>query len=263
MSIPILMGVVNVTPDSFSDGGQFLKPEDAVAHGRRLIEEGAHILDIGGESTRPGAEPVSADEEIARVVPVIEGLKGCKAVLSVDARRTEVMRAALQAGATMINDVQALQADGALELVADSKASVCLMHMKGEPGTMQDNPQYEDVVAEVYEFLQERMAACEAAGIPKDRIIVDPGVGFGKTLDHNLDLLHNIQKFHTLGVPVLVGASRKRFIEAIDSGAESGQRLPGSLAAALWGMLNGVQIFRVHDVAETRQAFQVFQAIAA
>lgn len=262
-SDPVLMGIVNVTPDSFSDGGKFLGAEAAIAHGKRLVEEGAHILDIGGESTRPGAAPVSIAEELSRVIPVIEGLRGCGAKISIDTRHAVVMEAALQAGASIVNDVSALTCDpAAMDVVAKAECHVCLMHMKGDPRTMQDDPYYDDVFAEVYGYLLSRIDACRAAGIKTGRIIADPGIGFGKNLDHNLTLLNRLKEFESLGVPVMLGASRKRFIGAISGGAPADQRLAGSLATAIAGYDRGVRIFRVHDVAETRQALAVHAAIS-
>jgi dihydropteroate synthase len=257
---PRIMGVVNVTPDSFSDGGQHLEPEAAIAHGLRLEAEGADILDIGGESTRPGAEPVSIEEECRRVLPVIEGLaRRTRLPLSIDTRNAEVMRRAAQSGASLINDVSALTHDpGAVEVAAATGFPVILMHAQGDPRTMQRNPTYRDVVLDVYDVLQERIAACEAAGIPRERLIVDPGIGFGKTLAHNLALLGSLTIFHGLGSAVALGASRKSFVGKL-TGASAADRLPGSLAAALLGAAQGVQILRVHDVAATRQALAVWE----
>lgn len=259
---PVLMGIVNVTPDSFSDGGQFFDPQKAIAHGKKLVAEGATILDIGGESTRPGASPVSSAEEIARVVPVIEGLKGCGAMISIDTRHAATMRAAIAAGAGMVNDVTALTHDPeSLSVVVESGVYVCLMHMKGEPQTMQDVPIYGDVVAEVSAYLRDRVAACAAAGVNRKQMVVDPGIGFGKTLDHNINLLKNLDKIADPGIPVLLGASRKRFIESLCPGTGAQDRLPGSLATVLAGWQQGVRAFRVHDVAETAQALAVFRAL--
>lgn len=259
---PILMGIVNVTPDSFSDGGQFFSPEKAIAHGLRLVEEGAHILDIGGESTRPGAEPVPLEEELRRVIPVIEGLRGCGAMLSIDTRHATVMKAALEQGAGMVNDVSALTHDqNALDVIASTHCYVCLMHMKGDPRSMQDAPSYDDVVAEVFDYLEGRVAACTAAGIAKNRIICDPGLGFGKALKHNLNILNKFEKFKSLDVLLMLAASRKRFIAGLDRNVPADQRLAGSLAAAITGYQKGARVFRVHDVAETRQALAVWEAI--
>lgn len=260
---PILMGIVNVTPDSFSDGGQFLDPAKAIAHGQRLVEEGAHILDIGGESTRPGAAPVSIEEELHRVVPVIEGLKDCGVMLSIDTRHAAVMEAALKAGVRMVNDVSALTHDPeSMHVVAKAGCYVCLMHMKGDPQTMQDAPRYEDVFAEVYVYLENRIAACRANGIEMNRIIADPGIGFGKNLEHNLILLNRLADFESLMVPMMLAASRKRFIDAVFGASVPDQRLGGSLAAAIAGYQRGARVFRVHDVAETRQALTVAKAIS-
>ncbi len=262
LSGPILMGVINVTPDSFSDGGRYFSADKAIAHGRKLVEDGAHILDIGGESTRPGAEPVSIAEELDRVLPVIEGLSGCGAVLSIDTRHAAVMAAALKAGAGMVNDVTALTHDTeSMQIVAESGCHVCLMHMKGSPKTMQDAPRYEDVFAEIYVYLENRIAACRANGIQMNRIIVDPGIGFGKTLEHNLTLLNRLKDFESLGVPIMLAASRKRFIAALSRDADAAHRLGGSVAAAITGWERGARIFRVHDVAETAQALEVYSAI--
>ena len=260
---PVLMGIVNVTPDSFSDGGRYVDPADAVAHGRKLYADGAAILDIGGESTRPGASAVDIKEELARVIPVIKGLRPLShAVLSVDTRHLEVMEKAIAAGADMINDITAFVDNPAgLELAAQSDAYVCLMHMQGNPQTMQIAPRYGDVFVEVYQFLRERIDAALTAGVRRDRIIIDPGIGFGKTLDHNLILLRRLNDFRALGARLMLGASRKRFIENIVPGAVAGNRLPGSLAAVLAGHQHGIDIFRVHDVAETSQALTIYRAI--
>lgn len=260
---PILMGIVNVTPDSFSDGGRYFSPDKAIAHGRKLIEEGAHILDIGGESTRPGAEPVSIDEELRRVTPVIRALRDSGVIISIDTRHAAVMEAALKAGASMVNDVSALTHDPeSMYVVAEAGCHVCLMHMKGDPKTMQDAPRYEDVFAEVYVYLESRIAACVANGIEMNRIIADPGIGFGKNLEHNLTLLNRLKDFESLGVSMMLAASRKRFIDAISGGAGPDHRLAGSLAAAIAGWERGAKLFRVHDVAETRQALAVHRAIS-
>jgi dihydropteroate synthase len=252
------MGVVNITPDSFSDGGLFLEPHAAVEHARKLAADGADIIDIGGESTRPGAAPVSEAEELQRVLPVLEKIHDL--CVSVDTRRPGVMRAALEAGASMINDVQALQAPAALEAVRSGRCAVCLMHMKGEPATMQQEPHYDDVVAEVKQFLQQRLRACEAAGIQRERLVVDPGFGFGKTAAHNLTLLLRLAEFQDLGVPLLAGLSRKSTIGKI-TGRPAGERLPGSLAMALLALQSGATILRVHDVKETRDVVAVWEAV--
>lgn len=258
---PILMGIVNVTPDSFSDGGRFLAPKAAIAHGLKLVEEGAEILDIGGESTRPGSRPVTPQEEQDRVLPVIEGLKSCGALISIDTRHAQTMQVAIKAGAGMINDVNALRGEGCLEVAAGFDGPVCLMHMRGEPQTMQKDIHYDDVGDEICGFFEDRIKACEEAGVAQNRIILDPGIGFGKTLNNNLDILKNIKQFSRFGLPILLGTSRKSFLSKINEGAKGGQRLPGSLASVLWAYQQGVQIFRVHDVAETRQAIKTFHAI--
>jgi len=258
------MGVVNVTPDSFSDGGRFLGHDAALAHARELIARGADILDIGGESTRPGAEPVAEAEEIARVVPLIAALRAESAVpVSIDTLKPAVARAAVAAGATMWNDVAALRfSPDAPAVAAELGCAVVLMHMLGEPRTMQAAPHYDDVVGEVEAFLLARAEAAMAAGVARDRIWLDPGIGFGKTLEHNLALLAALPRFVALGFPVLLGASRKRFIAALDPAAEgAGDRLGGSLAAALHGARSGVAAVRVHDVRETVQALKVQAAI--
>ncbi len=254
------MGIVNVTPDSFSDGGRFFSAQRAVDHGLRLVGEGADILDIGGESTRPGAAPVPEGEELARVLPVIEGLRDAGVPLSVDTQKPAVMRRALEAGADMINDVNALLAPGALQAVAGSAAAVCLMHKQGDPQTMQKAPNYGDVVAEVRDFLAARIAAAQAAGIARERIVIDPGFGFGKNLGHNLDLLRGLGVLSGLGVPVLVGISRKSMLGAI-TGSPVEDRLPASLAAAVIAALRGARIIRVHDVKATRDALAVVNAV--
>jgi dihydropteroate synthase len=256
---PLVMGVVNVTPDSFSDGGRFQDTGAAVSHARRLAEEGADILDIGGESTRPGAAPVSEDEEISRVLPVLEALVHLDKPISVDTRRPRVMKAALAAGASMINDIQALTEPYALEAVAGTGCAVCLMHMKGEPATMQREPRYDDVVGEVKAFLKEAVRRCMFAGIGRDRIVVDPGFGFGKTVKHNMQVLRSLSAFEDLGVPILVGLSRKSTIGHI-TGRAVDQRLAGSLAMALLALHGGAKILRVHEVRETRDVIAIWQA---
>jgi dihydropteroate synthase len=257
---PLLMGVVNATPDSFSDGGRFLAPEAAIRHAHTLLQEGADLIDVGGESTRPGAAPVGESEELGRVLPVVSALRDVP--VSVDTRRPAVMRAVLGEGASMINDVQALAAPGAIDAVAATGCGVCLMHMKGEPRTMQQEPKYGDVVAEVRDFLAARIAACDAAGIARDRIVADPGFGFGKTVDHNLALLRRLDELSALGVPILAGWSRKSSLGAL-TGRDAGERLAGSLAAALLSLLGGARILRVHDVKETRDIVRVWQAWGA
>lgn len=259
---PRICGIVNVTPDSFSDGGEFLDAGKAIAHGLNLVEQGADLLDVGGESTRPGAKNVDAAEEIRRVVPVIEALHAqVKAPISIDTSKPEVMRAAVSAGAGMINDVCALRRDGALEAAAELKVAVCLMHMQGEPGTMQEDPHYDDVVSDVRRFLAERIFACEMSGIDKKQIIADPGFGFGKTLDHNLALLRGLDQMAALGVPLMAGLSRKSMIGKL-TGRDAAERAVGSAAAAMIAVQRGAMIVRVHDVAETRDALAVWRAVA-
>jgi dihydropteroate synthase len=257
---PLLMGIVNVTPDSFHDGGRYAAAGAAIAHAHRLIEEGADILDIGGESTRPGATPVSVDEEIARVLPVLEAVRGVGVPVSVDTRQPVVMRTVLAAGAAMINDVQALRAAGALEALAATGASVCLMHMQGDPRTMQAAPRYVDVIVEVTAFLQARIEACTAAGIDLRRIVIDPGFGFGKRFEDNLALLQALPRFAQMA-PVLVGLSRKSMIGMMTGRSTTADRLAGSVTAALWAARRGAAILRVHDVAETRDALAVWRQL--
>jgi dihydropteroate synthase len=258
---PVLMGIVNVTPDSFSDGGLFDSKEDAIAHAAELASAGADIVDVGGESTRPGSGQVEEGSELARVVPVVEGLKGLSAAISIDTRKASVARAAAKAGAKILNDVSALSFDpDSLTAAAETGLAVVLMHAQGEPKTMQDDPRYADVVLEVFDYLAGRIEAALAAGIEHSRIAADPGLGFGKTLAHNLALLAHTSLFHGLGVPLLIGASRKRFIKGIAGGAEPQSREPGSQAAAIVAAAQGAQILRVHDVAGSRQALGVWQA---
>jgi dihydropteroate synthase len=252
------MGVVNVTPDSFSDGGRFLDPQAGIARARRLVEEGADILDIGGESSRPGAQAVAEHEELARVLPVLKALKDFP--VSVDTRRPAVMKAALAEGASMINDIEALEAPGALEAVAASDCGICLMHKQGDPATMQQAPRYQDVVAEVSTFLSARISICEKAKIDRSRICIDPGFGFGKTVEHNFRLLKDLAVFADLGVPVLAGWSRKSTLGAV-TGRPVNERLAASLAAALLAVQRGARILRVHDVKETRDVLAVMQAM--
>lgn len=254
------MGVVNVTPDSFSDGGRFLDPKAAIDRAGALIEEGADILDVGAESSRPGARGVPVEEELSRLMPVLEGLSDCAVPVSVDTVKPEVMRAAIAAGAAMINDVGALRAPGSLDAVANSEVGVCLMHMRGEPRTMQQTPSYRDVVAEVAAFLAERVAAAEGAGIARERIVVDPGFGFGKTVAHNFELLRHLDRIAALDLPVLAGWSRKSTLGAI-TGRKAEDRLAASLAAALLAAQRGARIVRVHDVAATRDALDVLAAL--
>lgn len=257
------MGVLNVTPDSFSDGGRFVDLRQAVEHGLAMQEAGAGIIDVGGESTRPGAAAVPVADELDRVLPIIEALVAQLDIpVSIDTRKPEVMRAAVLAGAAMINDVNALQATGALETAARLGVPVCLMHMQGQPADMQEAPSYRDVVTEVRFFLKQRIAACVAQGIPRDRILVDPGFGFGKSLEHNLALLRDLDRIVDLGAPVLVGISRKSMLGKI-TGQPVDQRLPASLAAAVLAVEQGACMVRAHDVAETVQALQVVAAIRA
>ena len=255
------MGIVNLTADSFSGDGHARDVERAVAHGLRLVEEGADLLDLGAESSRPGATPVSVAEELDRLLPVLEALRPCGVPLSVDTVKPAVMRAACAGGAAMINDIRALQAPDAMEAVASSTAAVCLMHMQGDPATMQQAPRYEDVVQEVIDYLARRLEAALAAGIARERLVVDPGFGFGKTLEHNLALLRHLDRFKVLGVPLLVGLSRKSMLGAI-TGRPVGERLHASVAAALLAAERGAAILRVHDVAATRDALLLWQAIA-
>ncbi len=259
-----VMGIVNVTPDSFSDGGDHDNAAAAIAHGLRLVEEGADVLDIGGESTRPGADAVSLDEELRRVVPVIEALARQTAVpISIDTYKPEVMRAAVAAGAGMINDIRALQAPGALEAAAALAVPVVLMHMQGEPRSMQAAPHYDDVVAEVHRFLAERIFAAELAGIDKKRIVVDPGFGFGKDTTHNMTLLAGLERIGALGVPVLAGLSRKRSLGELTGREVPAERVSASVAAHLLAVQRGARIVRVHDVAATVDALKVWNAVAA
>ena len=262
---PRIMGIVNVTPDSFSDGGQHGGAAGAIAHGLKLVAEGADILDVGGESTRPGSDYVPAEDELRRVMPVIEGLRAkTDALISIDTRKAEVMRRAEQAGADILNDVSALTHDpDALEVAVESGLPVMLMHAQGDPKTMNDNPQYSDVVLDVFDFLEQRVRACVAAGIPKSRLVADPGIGFGKHLHHNVAVLNAMSLYHGLGVPVLLGASRKKLIGQLCNVEDPKARVPGSLAAALHSIAQGVQIVRVHDVRETRQAVAVWEAAQA
>ena len=257
-----IMGVLNVTPDSFSDGGSFEDARAAVAHGRRLAAEGASILDVGGESTRPGAEPVSVEEELRRVVPVVEGLAahGPPAQISVDTMKVAVARAAVEAGATYVNDVSAFRHDPDMAgLVADRDLDCCLMHMLGEPRTMQEDPRYEDVVSEVKAFLEERLAAAVAAGVREERIQLDPGIGFGKTLAHNLELLGRLDELVALGRPVVIGTSRKGFIGRL-TGREATERVHGTMAACVLALERGARVFRVHDVAACADSLAVAAA---
>ncbi len=261
LDTPKIMAIINITPDSFSDGGQLASVQQAIEFALRAIEQGAHILDIGGESTRPNAEPVSLDEELSRVIPVIDALaKQVDVPISIDTSKAEVMRAAVAAGATFINDVFALRRDGALEAAAELGVPICLMHMLGSPKTMQSEVHYDDVLVKIRQFLTERIFACEMAGIAKKNIVIDPGFGFGKQLEHNLALLANLDYFTQLGVPVLAGVSRKSMIGQI-TGRPLKQRVMGSAAAAMIAVQNGARIIRVHDVAETKDALAVLAAV--
>ncbi|MBI5783609.1 MAG: dihydropteroate synthase [Gammaproteobacteria bacterium] len=261
LSRPVVMGILNITPDSFSDGGVFLSPDKAIAQALRMTEAGADIIDIGGESTRPGARPVSAQEEIDRVLPVVEALhKKIPLPISIDTSKPEVMRVAVKAGAGFINDVRALREAGALEAAAQLGAPVCLMHMLGEPRSMQDDPRYADVVGEVRDFLKERLDACMNAGIPAQRLVIDPGFGFGKTLEHNIELLRGLKKLQSLGAPVLVGLSRKSMIgKAL--GLPMEQRVHASVALAVMAVQQGARIVRVHDVGPTVEALRMWAAV--
>jgi dihydropteroate synthase len=261
LSRPAVMGILNVTPDSFSDGGVFLSRESAIAHARRMADEGADIIDVGGESTRPGAQPVSAQEEMDRVVPVIEALREKISLpISIDTSKPEVMRAAVAAGAGFINDVRALRDEGALEAAASLQVLVCLMHMQGEPRGMQENPRYRDVLSEIGDFLRTRLQAARAAGIPAQRLVIDPGFGFGKTLEHNLELLRGLKKLQSLGAPILVGLSRKSLIgKALGLPVEG--RLQASVALALMAVQNSARILRVHDVGPTVETLRMWSAV--
>jgi dihydropteroate synthase len=259
---PRVVGIVNVTPDSFSDGGQFSDLESAVAHGLRLAEEGADMLDIGGESTRPGADDVSVEDELQRVIPVIEQLVARTSLpIAVDTSKPEVMRAAVAAGAGMINDVYGLRREGAIDAAADLRVPICLMHMQGEPRSMQEAPHYDDVVGEVHRFLTDRLFACELAGIDRRKVMVDPGFGFGKDLEHNLALLRKLERFSDLGSGVYVGLSRKSMIGAITGHKNPTDRAAGSVAAALIAVQRGARMVRVHDVAATVDALKVWHAV--
>ncbi|VAX05872.1 Dihydropteroate synthase [hydrothermal vent metagenome] len=260
---PLLQGIVNVTPDSFSDGGQYNQRALAASRARELIAEGADIIDIGGESTRPGAQKVSVEVELSRVIPVIESLSDISVPISIDTRNAKVMEEALRAGATIVNDVSALSYDEkSLAVVAASNCLIILMHAQNAPDNMQDNPRYDDVVLDVYDFLERRLEICMASGIERRRIIIDPGIGFGKTVDHNSDLLANLSLFHGLGVPLLLGVSRKSFIGHICGGEGVAQRLAGSLSFGQAGYDQGVQILRVHDIKESRQAREAWARLA-
>ncbi len=260
---PLVMGIVNVTPDSFSDGGHFLDPKKALEQARRLSAEGADILDVGGESTRPGSEPVTLEAELERVIPVIQAIVAeLPTPVSVDTSKPEVMARAVKAGASMINDVNALRADGAMEAVAEAGVPVCLMHMQGEPGSMQKNPEYQDVVRDIKSFFLERILACEFAGIRRENLVLDPGFGFGKTLEHNLELLRRLGEFADLDRPLLVGLSRKSMLGRLTGQEDPEKRLAASLAAAVLAAERSAAIIRVHDVAPTVDAMAVTRAVA-
>lgn len=259
---PVLMGVVNVTPDSFSDGGQFATERATIAHGQALLDAGAGIIDIGGESTRPGAAPVGLEEELARAIPVVRALAASGACVSIDTRHAPVMEAAIKAGARIVNDISALTGEGSLAVVARAGVSVILMHMQGEPQTMQAHPTYVWAPGDVFDYLQNRIIACVAAGIPRERIAVDAGIGFGKDDTHNTQIIDHLGLYRGLGCAVVFGASRKSFIARMSQGEDAQHRLGGSLSAALSGVRHGAKILRVHDVAETRQALAVAKRIA-
>jgi dihydropteroate synthase len=261
LGVPVVMGVLNVTADSFSDGGRFDRLESALAHARRMIGEGAAIIDVGGESTRPGAQAVTLEDELERVIPVIEALRReSRVFVSVDTSKPDVMRAAVRAGADIINDVRALREPDALAAAAETRAGICLMHMQGEPRTMQNSPHYADVLGEVEAFLADRIAACASAGIPLARLSIDPGFGFGKNASHNLQLLRELSRLHSLGRPILAGLSRKSLLARI-TGRDVGERTAGSVALATIAVLNGARIVRAHDVAATLDALQVATAV--
>ncbi len=260
MQQPSIMGILNATPDSFSDGGKHYTFDDALKGAREMLVEGADIIDIGGESTRPGADYIAPEEEIRRTAPVIAALDGVP--LSIDTRKASVARAAIAAGANLFNDVTALTFDpDSLAAAAETGVAVCLMHASGDPKTMQDDPQYDDVLLDVYDYLESRINACEAAGIARKNIMIDPGIGFGKTLDHNLTLLRGLSLFHALGCPILLGVSRKRFIGTIGDAPNAADRAPGSIAVALEALNQGVQMLRVHDIKETKQAVRLWRAL--
>lgn len=263
MGRPQIMGILNTTPDSFSDGGSYVTHEAALAQAQLMAGAGASVIDVGGESTRPGSLEVPVTEEIARTAPVIAALRegGIEAAISIDTRKAPVAAAALAAGANIVNDVAAFTFDPAIREVARSAAGLCLMHAQGTPQTMQHDPHYDDVLLDVYDFLEEKVAEAEGAGIPRAQVMVDPGIGFGKTLVHNLTLLRNLGLFHALGCPILLGVSRKTFVGQIGGEAEARRRVPGSVAVALAGVAQGAQILRVHDVWETRQALALWQSV--
>lgn len=259
---PCIMGILNLTPDSFSDGGLFFNKEKALSHVQQMINDGAHIIDVGGESTRPGAKEVSVDEECKRVIPLIKAIREISDIpISIDTNKTEVMEAAIEAGASMINDVNALRAEGAVELAAKLNVPVCVMHMQGQPRTMQQTPTYENVVEEVKEFLKQRIDVCVTAGIKRDNIIIDPGFGFGKTLEHNLSLFKHLDEFIKLEVPLLVGVSRKSMVGAVLDNAPADERLHGSVALATLAAWMNANILRVHDVKATSDALKLCMAV--
>lgn len=262
LSTPVVMGVLNVTPDSFSDGGRYFDPQRAVAHAHEMIAAGAAIIDIGGESTRPGAAEVSVAEELRRVMPIVAALSSTQALISVDTSKPEVMREAVAAGAGVVNDIRALESPGALDAAAATRAAVCIMHMQGEPATMQQAPRYEKVVTEVQDYLERRVQACVAAGIARDRIVIDPGIGFGKTLEHNLQLLAQLHRLSALQLPILIGVSRKSMIGAILN-RPTGERLFGGIALATAAVLSGARIVRTHDVAATVDGVCMANALRA
>ena len=257
---PLVMGILNVTPDSFSDGGQFISKTSAIEHARQMLEDGASIIDIGGESTRPGAQEVTVEEELQRTIPVIEALSDTGALISIDTSKPEVMKTAVEAGACLVNDVRALREPGALEMAAELDVPVCLMHMQGQPRTMQSEPHYDNVVEEIKTFLKARIDACKKAGIKKEQLIIDPGFGFGKTLEHNLTLFKHLETFHELDVSLLVGVSRKSMIGML-LGREVEERMPASIAMAGLAAWLGAKILRVHDVRETVDAVKMVHAI--
>jgi len=262
LDTPVVMGVLNVTPDSFSDGGRFFSPDAAVDHALEMVSQGARIIDIGGESTRPGADDVSLQQELDRVIPVVESVAArVDAVVSIDTSKPRVVKEAVAAGAGMVNDVFALRGEGALEAARDLDAAVCLMHMQGTPRTMQSNPAYQDVVTEVRDFLADRVRVCVEAGMARDRLIVDPGFGFGKTLNHNLELLRGMRALGDIGVPVLAGLSRKSFVGRLTGNSSMDGRIYGSIAFALAAVREGASIVRVHDVKGTVDALKIWQAV--
>lgn len=262
LEIPVVMGILNITPDSFSDGGRFLARDDALGQAEAMLQSGASIIDVGGESTRPGAQQVSAAEEIERVVPIIEAIHNMTdAPVSIDTSKADVMRAAVEAGAAMVNDVRALREAGAVAAAADLGVVVCLMHMQGNPRTMQEEPHYEDVTLDVRDFLASRIETCIDAGIDRERMVIDPGFGFGKSYRHNVELLMNLRQLTDLGQPLMVGLSRKSMLGEM-TGRDTGDRMPASIAAAVIAVQAGADILRVHDVAETVEALKVTQAIA-